>query len=149
MLNNEMTDFDAYPGGPNEVQPNKRPMSSMSPTIVLKDHKPVMTVGSPGGPTIIASVAQTLINKIDYGMSAEAAIEEPRIYTPTYPNIRYEKGIPSETIKELEKLGYKFDDEPEEIGNVQTIDIYDSFYLGAADSSRVGSAAGVDTVKGK
>src|SRR5690606_2977248 len=58
MLNNELTDFDAVPGGPNEVEPNKRPMSSMTPTIVFKDDKPFMTVGSPGGATIIASVAQ-------------------------------------------------------------------------------------------
>ncbi|NAP01045.1 gamma-glutamyltransferase, partial [Halomonas sp. MG34] len=62
MLNNELTDFDAIPGGANEVQPNKRPLSSMTPSIVLQDGEPYMTVGSPGGATIITSVTQTLVN---------------------------------------------------------------------------------------
>ena len=76
MLNNELTDFDAVPGGANEVQPNKRPLSSMTPTIVLKDDKPYMTVGSPGGTTIITSVMQTILNVIGYGMELKDAIEE-------------------------------------------------------------------------
>src|SRR5690625_5155438 len=81
MLNNELTDFDATPGGANQVEPNKTPLSSMSPTIVLKDGKPYMTVGSPGGTTIITSVAQTILNVIGYDMDLKDAIEEPRIFT--------------------------------------------------------------------
>lgn len=67
ILNNELTDFDAIPGGANEVQPNKRPLSSMTPTILFKDDKPVLTVGSPGGATIISSVLQTILYHIEYG----------------------------------------------------------------------------------
>jgi gamma-glutamyltranspeptidase/glutathione hydrolase len=149
MLNNEMTDFDAIPGGANEVQPHKRPMSSMSPTIVFDQNgKPFMTVGSPGGKTIIMSVTETIMNVIDYGMAPKQAIEEPRIYSPSYPDIRWEKGIPKETRAQLEQLGYKFDQEPTDIGNVQMIQIYPNFYLGAADSTRQGRALGVDEVKG-
>src|SRR5699024_10176332 len=76
MLNNELTDFDAVPGGANEVQPNKRPLSSMTPAIVLEDGEPYMTVGSPGGTTIITSVLQTVVNVIGYDMELKAAIEE-------------------------------------------------------------------------
>ena len=94
LLNNELTDFDAVPGGPNEVRPFKRPMSSMTPTIVFRNGKPVMTVGSPGGPTIIASVFQVIFNKLEYGMPLKAAIEEPRIYSNLYPDIRWEEGVP-------------------------------------------------------
>ncbi len=149
MLNNEMTDFDAVPGGANQVKPNKRPMSSMSPTIVFdKNGNPFMTVGSPGGKTIITSVAQTIINVIDYGMDPKQAIEEPRIYSPNYPGIRWEKGIPKETRSELEQLGYDFDKKSRDIGNVQMIMVHPNFYLGAADSTRQGRALGIDHVKG-
>ncbi|ASK64139.1 gamma-glutamyltransferase [Virgibacillus phasianinus] len=149
MLNNEMTDFDAIPGGANQVKPGKRPMSSMSPTIVFDQNgEPFMTVGSPGGKTIITSVAQTIINVIDYGMTPKQAIEEPRIYSPDYPDIRWEEGVPEETRHQLEQLGYKFDEEPRDIGNVQMIRIHPNFFLGAADSTRQGRALGIDYVKG-
>ncbi|TCP30905.1 gamma-glutamyltransferase 1 [Scopulibacillus darangshiensis] len=149
MLNNEMTDFDAVPGGANQVKAGKRPMSSMSPTIVFdKDGNPFMTVGSPGGKTIITSVAQTIINVIDYGMAPKQAIEEQRIYSPDYPDIRWEQGVPENVRGQLEQLGYKFDKVPRDIGNVQMIRIYPNFYLGAADSTRQGRAQGIDHVKG-
>src|SRR5699024_7282109 len=90
MLNNELTDFDAVPGGANEVQPNKRPFSSMTPTIVLKDNKPFMTVGSPGGTTIITSLMQTIVNVIGSDMKMKAAIEEPRMFCYKYSNISRE-----------------------------------------------------------
>ena len=66
VLNNELTDFDAVPGGLNEVQPGKRPVSCKTPTIVFKNDEPVLTLGSPGGPTIIGSVFQTLVNVLDF-----------------------------------------------------------------------------------
>ncbi|SIS89901.1 gamma-glutamyltranspeptidase / glutathione hydrolase [Kroppenstedtia eburnea] len=145
MLNNELTDFDAVSGGPNEVRPGKRPMSSMSPTIVLKDGQPVLTVGSPGGANIIASVSQTLLHVLEYDMDLKEAIEEPRIYTSQYPNIRWEEGIPPGVRTALEAKGHRFDPEPQDIGNVQAIriDRKTGLYHGAADSTREGVAIGI------
>lgn len=145
MLNNELTDFSARPGGPNEVQPGKRPMSSMTPTIVFKDGKPVMTVGSPGGPTIIASVAQTILNVLEYDQSLKEAIEEPRIYTNAYPTIRWETGIPDDVRTDLEARGHRFEANPRDIGNVNAIwiDPATGLYHGAADSTREGMAIGI------
>src|SRR5699024_2219780 len=147
MLNNELTDFDAVPGGANEVQPNKRPLSSMTPTIVLKDNKPFMTVGSPGGTTIITSVMQTIVNTIGYEMNLKDAIEEPRIYSNTYPTIRWEHGIPDDVRANLEQMGNAWEEEPKEIGNVNSLmfDAQNGVYIGAADSTREGMDIGVST----
>ncbi|SDD08670.1 gamma-glutamyltransferase 1 . Threonine peptidase. MEROPS family T03 [Melghirimyces thermohalophilus] len=145
MLNNELTDFDATPGGPNEVQPGKRPMSSMSPTIVLKDGQPILTVGSPGGPTIINSIYQTILNVLEYDMELKQAIEEPRIYTSQYPTIRWEEGIAKEVQQAMEAKGHQFESSPRPIGNVQAIriDPNTGLYHGAADSTREGMAIGI------
>lgn len=150
LLNNELTDFDAIPGGSNEVQPNKRPLSSMTPTMLLKDGKPYLTVGSPGGPTIITSVLQTILNVIDYDMDLKAAIEEPRIYSNQFPTIRWEQGVPDTARDRLEQMGHRWQTAPGEIGNVQAImvDPKTGIYYGAADSSREGSAIGLGK-KGK
>ncbi|MCG3088240.1 gamma-glutamyltransferase [Sporosarcina cyprini] len=146
MLNNELTDFDAMPGGANQVEPNKRPLSSMTPTIVFENGKPVLTVGSPGGPTIITSVLQTIINSIAYDMELKAAVEEPRIYTNSTSSYRYEEGIPEEAMDALRKLGHQFGESPTVIGNVQSIwiDQKEGIYKGVADSSRNGTAIGID-----
>lgn len=145
MLNNELTDFDAVPGGANQVEPNKRPLSSMTPTIVFKDGIPVMTVGSPGGPTIITSVLQTIIHSIEYDMELKTAVEEPRIYTNNTSSYRFEKGIPEETMEQLRKMGHQFGEKPTVIGNVQSIliDQKEGIYKGVADSSRNGAAIGI------
>ncbi|GGB45459.1 gamma-glutamyltransferase [Virgibacillus dakarensis] len=147
MLNNELTDFDAIPGGANEIQPNKRPLSSMTPTIVLKDNKPFMTVGSPGGTTIITSVTQTIVNTIGYGMDLKEAIEEPRIYSNQYPTIRWEYGIQDDVRNRLEQMGHAWETSPTEIGNVNSLmfDMEKGVYVGAADSTREGMAIGVST----
>src|SRR5699024_9380342 len=147
MLNNELTDFDAVPGGANEIQPNKRPLSSMTPTIVLKDNKPFMTVGSPGGTTIITSVMQTIVNTIGYEMDLKDAIEEPRIYSNAYPTIRWEYRIPDDVRNRLVEMGHAWEEEPTEIGNVNSLmfDEENDSYLGAADSTREGMAIGVST----
>ena len=148
VLNNELTDFDAVPGGANEVQPNKRPLSSMTPTILFKNDKPVMTVGSPGGATIITSVLQTILNAVEYDMELKAAVEEPRIYTNSTSSYRFEAGIPAAALTKLNALGHKFTGQPGEIGNVQSIEITykkGGFeFKGVADSSRNGAAIGVD-----
>lgn len=145
MLNNEMTDFDAIPGGANQVEPNKRPLSSMTPTIVFKDDKPVLTVGSPGGSTIITSVLQTIIHAIEYDMELKAAIEEPRIFTNNTTSYRYEKGIPDEVLDYLKGMGHTFGESPAIIGNVQSIliDHKEGVFKGVADSSRNGAAIGI------
>ncbi|UAL53773.1 MULTISPECIES: gamma-glutamyltransferase [Metabacillus] len=146
MLNNELTDFDAVPGGANEVQPNKRPLSSMTPTIVFEDDKPVLTVGSPGGPTIITSVLQTILHTIEYDMELKAAVEEPRIYTNNLNSYRFENGISSDLIARLNQMGHRFGINPVVIGNVQSIliDNEKGTFKGVADSSRNGAAIGVD-----
>ncbi|WP_408057126.1 gamma-glutamyltransferase [Ureibacillus acetophenoni] len=149
MLNNELTDFDAIPGGANEVQPNKRPLSSMTPTIVFDEDKPVLTVGSPGGPTIITSVLQTIINYIEYDMSLEDAVLEPRIYTNNINSYRYEEGISADVIKKLNEMGHSFGDAPTSIGNVQSISIdhEKGIFKGVADDNRNGSAIGIELDK--
>lgn len=146
VLNNELTDFDAVPGGANEVQPNKRPLSSMTPTIVFDEGKPVMTVGSPGGSTIITSVLQTIIHALEYDMELKAAIEEPRIYTNNITSYQYESGINKETLESLRRMGHKFGEKPNSIGNVQSIwiDHKKGIFKGVADSSRNGAAIGID-----
>ncbi len=146
VLNNELTDFDAVPGGANEVQPNKRPLSSMTPTILFKNNEPVLTVGSPGGATIISSVLQTILNKVEYGMDLKAAVEEPRIYTNSMTSYRYEKGVPEEARTKLNEMGHKFGSSPVDIGNVQSIliDRENGTFTGVADSSRNGAAIGVN-----
>ena len=79
LLNNELTDFDPVPPHPNAPEARKRPRSSMSPTIVLRDGAPVLALGSPGGATIITTVQQLLMNSIDFGFSLPEAIAEPRL----------------------------------------------------------------------
>ncbi|KAA3618855.1 MAG: gamma-glutamyltransferase [Flavobacterium sp.] len=118
FLNNEMDDFSAKPGVPNEygltggaanaIAPHKRMLSSMTPTIVEKDGKLWMVVGTPGGATIITSVLQTILNVKEFGMSMQQAVSVPRFHHQWLPDaIRYEKGeFPKELIKELESLGY-------------------------------------------
>ncbi|CAH0347377.1 gamma-glutamyltransferase [Bacillus sp. CECT 9360] len=145
MLNNELTDFDSIPGGMNQVEPGKRPVSFKSPTIIFKDGKPVLTLGSPGGPTILSSVSQTLINVIDFNMNLKDAIEEPRIFTPMGPHIEWEQGMDMVSKGRLESMGFAFNEVSHSIGNVQGIQIdpHDGTLFGAADSSREGKAAGL------
>lgn len=146
MLNNELTDFDSIPGGMNQVEPGKRPVSCKSPTIIFKDGKPVLTLGSPGGPTIISSVSQTIINVLDFNMNLKEAIEEPRIFTPMGPHIEWEAGMDMLAKGRLESMGFAFNEVPHPIGNIQGIQINqnDGSLFGAADSSREGKATGLD-----
>ncbi|WP_257988034.1 gamma-glutamyltransferase [Bacillus sp. V33-4] len=146
VLNNELTDFDTEPGGLNEVEPGKRPVSCKSPTIIFKDGLPFLTLGSPGGPTIIGSVFQTIINVIDFNMDLKEAIEEPRIMVTNGPLIEWEKGISMESKGTLESMGFEFADDPHVIGNVQAIqfDQKTGTLYGVADSSREGKATGLN-----
>ncbi|MFJ8069811.1 gamma-glutamyltransferase [Peribacillus sp. NPDC096447] len=146
MLNNEMTDFDATPGGVNQVEPGKRPRSSMSPTFILKDGNPFMAIGSPGGATIIASVSETIMNVIDHQMTIQDAILTPRVYSAGYPTVRWEPGIEQNTRLELMAKGHVYEEKPQHIGNVQAV-IYDyerGRMYGGADNTREGTVLGVD-----
>ncbi|HEY9576687.1 MAG TPA: gamma-glutamyltransferase, partial [Pseudobacillus sp.] len=138
LLNNDMTDFDPSIGGVNSVEPNKYPVSMKTPTMIFKDGQPFLTLGSPGGPTIVASVLQTLIHVINYEMDLKDAIEEPRIFNGTGPLIWWEEGLPEEARQVLEKMNYQFDEIALPMGNVQAVlfDQASNQLYGASDSSR-------------
>ena len=122
ILNNEMTDFDFEGPRPNVPEAGKRPRSSMTPTIVFKDGKPVFTVGSPGGSTIITTVLQTLVNHIDFGMPMDQAINAPRLSQQNGAGSYTEPGFAgSEQAKSLEQLGHGWDKLVEEIGAANAI----------------------------
>jgi gamma-glutamyltranspeptidase/glutathione hydrolase len=118
LLNNEMDDFTAAPGVPNiygliqgkanEIRPGKRPLSSMSPTIVTRDGKLFLVLGSPGGPRIISSVLQTLLNVTDFGMNVQQAADAPRIHHQWMPDrLNMEgRGFSAETIARLRAMGH-------------------------------------------
>lgn len=120
LLNNEMDDFSIKPGSPNmyglvggeanAIQPGKRMLSSMTPTILSKDGKLFMVVGTPGGSTIITSVFQTIVNVIDFGMGMQQAVSAPRFHHQWLPNVvmMEEAGWDSTRIEGLEGLGHKF-----------------------------------------
>jgi len=121
LMNNEMDDFSAQPGVPNlygaiggranAIAPGKRMLSSMSPTVVLKDGKPFMVVGTPGGTTIVTSVLQSIIDVIDYGMNAHDAVNAPKFHHQWLPDqIDVEKAFPLKTRKALEHIGYKINE---------------------------------------
>ncbi len=119
LLNNEMDDFTIKPGVPNlfglvqgkanSVAPGKRPLSSMSPTIVTKDGKVLLVLGSPGGSRIITIVLQAIMNVVDYGMTPQEAVDAPRIHHQWLPDeVFYERfALSPDTIKLLEGMGYK------------------------------------------
>ncbi|WP_342734907.1 gamma-glutamyltransferase [Bradyrhizobium sp. B117] len=120
LLNDEMDDFTAKVGVPNlyglvqgeanAIAPGKRPLSSMSPTIVTKDGKTVMVVGTPGGSRIITAVLQTMVNAIDYGMNAQEAVDMPRIHQQWLPDLTNVEtyALSPDTQKILESMGHKF-----------------------------------------
>lgn len=118
LLNNEMDDFSVKPGVPNmygavgnernAIAPGKRMLSSMTPTIVLKENKPYLVVGTPGGTTIPTSVYQTLVNLLEFDMSAADAVNKPKFHHQWLPDIVYlEKDFDAATKTALEAMGYK------------------------------------------
>jgi len=153
FLNNEMDDFSVQPGVPNmfgaiggkanAIAPGKRMLSSMTPTVVLKNGKPFMVVGTPGGTTIITSVLQSIVNVVDFGLSAADAVNKPKFHHQWLPDsIRVERDFPKEVRSQLENLGYK---------------VYETGYWSATDMivvkpngrlSVVGDKRGDDSVAG-
>lgn len=156
LLNNEMDDFAPKPGSPNfygliqgeanAVAARKRPLSSMTPTIVLKDGKLWFAVGSPGGPTIINTVTQVLINVIDFGMNIQQAIDWPRVHHQWMPDeIRFEPfGINPDAIVRLQAMGHKFTANPRQMGDAEGIMIEDKTQvrLGGSDPRLDGKSVG-------
>lgn len=119
LLNNEMDDFSIKPGVPNmygavggeanAIKPGKRMLSSMTPTIVLRDNKPFIVTGTPGGTTIPTSVFQTLLNILEFDLSAEDAVNKPKFHHQWLPDTVFaEKSFPEPARLSLEKMGYKF-----------------------------------------
>lgn len=144
LLNNELTDFDFRPGGPNEVAPNKRPRSSMNSAIVLNQGQPYLAVGSPGGATIILSVTEVIMNMIDFGMNVQDAIDAPRTYGPTFPAISWEVGVAPAVRAELVRRGHTFAPNPAFIGSIQAVAFRpDGSKTGGADWRRDGMVLGL------
>jgi gamma-glutamyltranspeptidase/glutathione hydrolase len=157
LLNNEMDDFSSKIGAANQfgligsisnsIEPGKRPLSSMTPTIVLKNDKPYIIVGSPGGSRIITVVLQVIINCLDFGMNIQDAIDAPRIHHQWIPDkIYYENfSLRKDTKENLEKMGYMLGDVNQNfgiLGLAEGILIEDNIIYGASDSRGEGSALG-------
>ncbi|HCM1971915.1 TPA: gamma-glutamyltransferase [Salmonella enterica subsp. salamae serovar 52:z:z39] len=148
LLNNQMDDFSAKPGVPNvyglvggeanAVGPKKRPLSSMSPTIIVKDGKTWLVTGSPGGSRIITTVLQMVVNTIDFGMNVAEATNAPRFHHQWLPDeLRVEKGFSPDTLKLLEQKGQKVALK-EAMGSTQSIMVGpDGELYGASDPRSV------------
>jgi len=154
LLNDEMDDFAAKQGVPNmfgliqgpanAIGPGKRPLSAMAPTIVLKDGKLFLVLGSPGGPRIITTVANILMGVVDYGMNIQEAVNAPRFHHQWLPDVvSVEQGFSSATVKVLERVGHEV--KPEDSwsdGECIMIDPRTGDRLGASDKRNNGKAVG-------
>ncbi len=152
LLNDEMDDFAAKPGEPNlfgliqgeanAIQPRKTPLSSMTPTIVLRDGKLYLVVGSPGGPTIINTVFEVLVNVIDFGMNIADAVDAPRLHHQWMPDVlRMERGFSPDTVALLKARGHAVELEDHQ-GEVAAIRVQDGWLEGDADPRTEGTARG-------
>ena len=155
VLNNEMDDFAAKPGTPNQfglvqgennaIGPGKRMLSAMSPSIILgQDNELLMVTGTPGGSTIITTVFQTISNVVDYGMNVVQAVNAPRVHHQHLPDqIYYEAGgLPRSVVAALEDLGHKMVERSDVSGDVQAILIEDGVMTAWSDPRRGGMAKG-------
>jgi gamma-glutamyltranspeptidase/glutathione hydrolase len=156
LLNNEMDDFSSKPGVPNmygllqgpanAIGPGKRPLSAMTPTIVLKNGKLFLVLGSPGGPTIITSVANTLMGVVDYGLNIQQAVNAPRFHDQWMPDqIEVEvTGISPDTVGILEHMGHKIKMARGYWGDAECIAVDEQTgeFLGASDGRSGGKAVG-------
>jgi gamma-glutamyltranspeptidase/glutathione hydrolase len=151
LLNNELDDFTAAPGASNAFGlvgfeanlpgPGKRPLSSMSPTIVLKDGKPVLVTGSPGGSRIISTVLQVIVNVLDYHMDVAAAVAAPRLHHQWRPDeVRVEHGFTDETLAALRAKGHQVI-EPMGQTSANSIFVTANGLLGAPDPRTRGAEA--------
>jgi gamma-glutamyltranspeptidase/glutathione hydrolase len=154
LLNNEMDDFTTRIGSPNmfgliqsaanAIGPSKRPLSSMMPTILLRDGKLSFVTGSPGGPRIISAVLLTVLNWMRLDMSAQAAINAPRFHQQWVPDeVVLEPIFPDAVAKEMERRGFPIESKRRWLGQVEAIGIDPATgeRLGAPDPRRNGMAA--------
>jgi len=152
LLNNQMDDFAAKPGEPNAyglvqgeanaIQPRKTPLSSMTPTIVLRDRKLYLVVGSPGGPTIINTVLEVIVNVIDFGMNVADAVDAPRLHHQWMPDVlKLERGFSPDTVALLKARGHTVEIENGQ-GEVAAIRVIDGWLEGSADPRTEGTAKG-------
>ena len=153
LINNEMDDFSSKPGTPNgygllgseanAIEGNKRPLSSMTPTIIFKNQKPYMVFGSPGGSRIITTVLQVALNVMEHEMNIAQAVHSPRMHHQWLPEVlMIEQGFGSDTIKLLESKGYRLYPSST-MGSVQAIVKEGKYFYGSADPRR--PSAGVAT----
>jgi gamma-glutamyltranspeptidase/glutathione hydrolase len=155
LLNNEMDDFASKPGSPNmfglvqgdtnAIAPGKRPLSSMTPTMLLKDGKLFMTVGAPGGSRISTAVLQVILNVVDFGMNIQDAIDAPRVHHQWQPDrLSIERGISPDTVALLKTHGYDVDYSPGVVLAQTAAIVSDGGWLqgGSDGRSAAGKAAG-------
>lgn len=152
LLNNEMDDFVSKPGVPNAygllggeanaIAAGKRPLSSMTPTIVFADGKPWFATGSPGGSRIITSVLQMIVNVIDHGMNLAEAVNAPRMHHQWFPDVlQLESGFSPDTVELLRARGHEIQDSRSSMGSVQAVGIRDGVFRGASDPRRPNAAS--------
>ncbi|MGV6808182.1 MAG: gamma-glutamyltransferase, partial [bacterium] len=152
LLNNEMDDFSAKPGVPNAygllggeangIEPAKRPLSSMTPTLIFKDGRPVAATGSPGGSTIITVVMQQILNMIEFDMNVAEAAASPRIHHQWYPDeIVWEQGISIDTRDKLSGFGHEIRAAPVNLGRTQSIENRGGVLQGYSDNRWPGGSA--------
>ena len=154
LLNNEMDDFSSKPNTPNSfgliggeanaIEPGKRMLSSMSPTIVIQDDEPVLVTGSPGGSTIITTVLQVIVNVVDHGMNVAQAVAAPRFHHQWVPNrIRYEPGaLPPGTLATLRSMGHVGLEQTRSIGDANSVMRVESEFVAVSDPRNAGGAGG-------
>jgi gamma-glutamyltranspeptidase/glutathione hydrolase len=148
LLNDAMGDFSPEPDGPNSIAPGKRPLSNMAPTLVLKDGKPYLTIGMPGGTRITSALAQVLMNLIDHQLTLQEAINAPRMHRHTKTGeLLLESRIPSKVRNALARKGYPLvlkKDFDIYLGGAQgvMIDAKTGMLSGAADPRREGAVSG-------
>lgn len=151
LLNNEMDDFSSKPGVPNAyglvggeanaIEPGKRPLSSMTPTLVFKDGKAWFATGSPGGSRIITTTLQIIMNVVDHEMNIAAATAASRVHHQWLPDkLRVEVGISDDTLDLLSAMGHQIA-VGNAMGSTQTVMRVEGAFLGAADPRRVGALA--------
>jgi gamma-glutamyltranspeptidase / glutathione hydrolase len=158
LLNNEMDDFSAKPGvanafgllggAANAIEPGKRPLSSMTPVLIMKDNQPWIATGTPGGARIITTVLQNILNVIDFKMNIAEAMSMPRVHHQWMPDfLRVERGISPDTIRLLKQYGHEVRVMPT-MGRVQTVQQFSGIYFGASDPRNPdGAAIGIENTQ--
>ncbi len=152
LLNDEMDDFAVKPGSPNmfgllgsdanAIEPGKRPLSSMTPTIITRNNKLFMVVGAPGGSRITTGVTEVILDVLDFGMNAQDAVDLPRFHQQWKPDVLYlQNGFPQQTQLALEKMGYEV--KPvESVARVEAIVSNNGILQGGTESRNSGKVAG-------